>query len=203
VSFPIAHVIYAKKYLDRHPAMNADHFLLGTLLPDVRRVTDEVKRKDTHMVYPELDLEFDELSSFEAGYRFHLWCDMRREDILNKYDFYSLKNTNAIDPTNKLIEDELVYDKYKNWEKLCWILNNPPEIKTKLSVSRGTIERWYAIVAKYFEKKPDEKSTRAFLWKQRKLRGQVDEIIDSTKKLRENKKAVVILSKISDEILES
>jgi hypothetical protein len=203
VSFPIAHVIYAKKYLDRHPAMNADHFLLGTLLPDVRRVTDEVKRKDTHMVYSELDLEFDELSSFEAGYRFHLWCDMRREDILNKQNFYSLKNTNAIDPTNKLIEDELVYDKYKNWEKLCWILNNPPEIKTKLSVSRETIERWYAIVAKYFEKKPDEKSTRAFLWKQRKLRGQVDKIVDAVKKLRENKKAVEILSKISDEILGS
>jgi hypothetical protein len=203
MSFPIAHVIYAKKYLDRHPAMNADHFLLGTLLPDVRRVTDEVKRKDTHIVYLELDLEFRGLSSFESGYRFHLWCDMRREDILNKNNFYSLKKTNAIDPTNKLLEDELVYDKYKNWEKLCWILNNPPEIRTELPVSRETIERWFAIIAKYFEKKPDEKSTRAFLWKQRKLRGQVSEIIDALKKLRENKKAVEILSKISDEILEN
>ncbi|MDI6778354.1 MAG: hypothetical protein QMD77_04130 [Patescibacteria group bacterium] len=197
----IAHVVYAKKYLDRHPAMNADLFLLGTLLPDVRRVTDEVKRKDTHIIYKELDLELKDLSPFEAGYRFHLWCDMRREEILNKYDFYSLKRTNAIDPTAKLVEDELVYDKYKNWEKLRWLLNNPPEIKTELPVSRETIERWYSIIAKYFEKKPDDKTIKAFLFKQRKLRGQTDEIIDGVKKLKENKKATDILKRVCEEII--
>ncbi len=197
----VAHVVYAKKYLDRHPAVNADLFLLGTLLPDVRRVTDEVKRKDTHVVYSELDLEFKNLSPFEAGYRFHLWCDMRREEILNKYDFYSLRYTGAVDPTTKLLEDELIWEKYNNWEKLCWLLNDPPEIKTELSVSRETIKRWYAILAKYFEKKPEEKTMRAFLFKQRRLRGLTDEIIDGVRKLRNNSKAVEILKKISEEII--
>jgi len=214
----VAHVVYAKKYLDRHPAMNADLFLLGTLLPDVRRVTDEVKRKDTHIVYPELDLEFKNLSPFEAGYRFHLWCDMRREEILNKYNFYDLKYAADIGHLPaKLLEDELVYEKYNNWEKLIWLLENPPEVKINLNVSSAsakasadfdlkvsqeTIERWYAVNAKYFEGKPNEKTLKAFLWKHRKLRKLSDEIIDVVEKLRNNSKVVEILLKISDEILE-
>jgi hypothetical protein len=202
MAFQISHVVYAKKYLDQHPAMNADLFLLGTLLPDIRRVTDEVKRKDTHIVYPELDLEFKGLSPFEAGYRFHLWCDMRREEILNKYDFYSFKYAAEIGHLPaKLLEDEIVYEKYNNWEKLRWLLDNPPEIKTDLSVSQETIERWYSVNAKYFEKKPDHKTLKAFLFKQRKLRKISDEIIDVVGKLRNNSKVVEILKKVSEEIL--
>jgi len=197
----IAHVVYAKKYLDRHPAMNADLFLLGTLLPDIRRVTDEVKRKDTHILHEELDLEFEGITPFEAGWKFHLWCDMRREEILNKYEFYKLSYTIDHDVPPKLLEDELVYEKYKNWEKLRLILNNPPEIKIGLDVSQETIEHWYAILAKYFEKKPDDKTIKAFLFKQRKLRRQAEELVDLVGKLRENSKVVEILPKVSEEIL--
>jgi hypothetical protein len=198
----ISHVVYAKKYLDQHPAMNADLFLLGTLLPDIRRVADGVKRKDTHVVYPELDLEFGGLSPFEAGYRFHLWCDMRREEILNKYDFYSLKHVADIGHLPaKLLEDELVYEKYNNWEKLRWLLDNPPKIKTALPVSQETIDRWFAINSKYFEKKPDDKTLKAFLFKQKKLRKISDEIIDVVGKLRHASKATEILKKVCEEII--
>jgi hypothetical protein len=137
---------------------------------------------------------------------------MRREDILNQNNFYKLAYTTDHDAPPKLLEDELVYEKYRNWEKIGWLLDNPPTAQIILTLSREpsttkfevrgeTIERWYAILAKYFEKKPDEKTMRAFLFKQRKLRGQTNEIIDAVKKLRENKKAVDILGKISDEIL--
>ena len=126
---------------------------------------------------------------------------MRREEILNKYEFYKLPYAIDHDVPPKLLEDELVYEKYKNWEKLRLILNNPPEIKIDLNVSQETIERWYAILAKYFEKKPDDKTMKAFLWKQRKLRGQADELVDLVEKLRNNSKVVEILPKISDEIL--
>ena len=197
----IAHVVYAKKYLDHHPAMDADLFLLGTLLPDIRRVTDEVKRKDTHILHDELDLEFRGITPFEAGWKFHLWCDMRREEILNKYDFYKLPHTIDHDVPPKLLEDELVYEKYNNWEKLRLILDNPPEIKTGLDVSQETIERWYAVLAKYFEKKPDDKTIKAFLWKQRKLQRQAEELIDLVGKLRNNSKVVEILRKVCEEII--
>lgn len=197
----VAHVVYAKKYLDRHPAMNADLFLLGTLLPDIRRIAPEIKRSDTHHAFEKLDLDFDNLNPFEAGWKFHLWCDMRREEILNKYDFYNLSYTIDHDVPPKLLEDELVYEKYKNWEKLRYILNNPPVLKTSLNVSHETNERWYAIIAKYFEKKPDEKTIKAFLFKQGSLRKRANELVDLVGKLRNNSKVVDILGKVWEEIL--
>ena len=62
MAFPVSHVVYSKKYLDHHPAMNADLFLLGTILPDIRGVTDEVTRKDTHVIHEKLDLKFEGIS---------------------------------------------------------------------------------------------------------------------------------------------
>jgi len=201
VASQIAHVVYAKKYLEMHPAMDADLFLLGTLFPDIRRIADNVKRKDTHILHEELDLEFHGIAPFEAGWKFHLWCDMRREEILNKYEFYKLPYTTDHDVPPKILEDELIWEKYQNWEKLRMILNNPPEIRIDLPIPQETFGRWYAILAKYFEKKPDDKTIKAFLWKQKKLRGQADELVDLVRKLRENSKVVEILPKVCEEIL--
>ncbi|MCX6762662.1 MAG: hypothetical protein NT093_02660, partial [Candidatus Moranbacteria bacterium] len=178
-----------------------EFFILGTLFPDLRRVADGMARKDTHMRFEKIDLEFYGMDMFEAGWKFHLWCDMRREEILNKYNFYALKGAKAIDPTAKLVEDELVYDEYKNWEKLIYVLNNPPIVRTPLGISQETIERWYAILGKYFEKKPNDKTMKIFLSKQSPLKDEVNEIIDGVQKLRENQKATEILKKVCEEII--
>lgn len=197
----VAHVVYAQKYLEKNPRKCGEFFILGTLFPDIRRIDEKISRKDTHMYFENIDLNFEGMELFKAGWKFHLWCDMRREEILNKYDFYSLRGANAIDPTAKLLEDELVYDKYKNWEKLRYVLSNPPLIHTNLNVSQETIERWYAILAKYFEKKPDDKTMKIFLFKQNNLKKNFEEIIDGVRKLRENQRAVEILKKVSEEII--
>lgn len=197
----IAHVIYAQKYLEKNPRKGGEFFILGTLFPDLRRVAKGLARKDTHMRFEKIDLDFEGMDLFDAGWKFHAWCDMRREEILNKYNFYSLRGAKAIDPTAKLVEDELVYDKYKNWEKLRFVLNNPPIVKTSLDVSQETIEHWYAILAKYFQKKPDDKTMKIFLSKQSSLKSEVAEIIDGVRELRENQKATEILEKVCEEII--
>jgi hypothetical protein len=197
----IAHVIYAQKYLEENPRKGGEFFILGTIFPDLRRVAKGLARKDTHMRFEKIDLDFEGMDLFDAGWKFHAWCDMRREEILNKYNFYSLRGAKVIDPTAKLVEDELVYDKYKNWEKLRYVLNNPPIVKTSLDVSQETIEHWYAILAKYFQKKPDDKTMKAFLSKQSSLKDEITEIIDGVRKLRENQKATEILSKVCEEII--
>ncbi|HLM84015.1 MAG TPA: hypothetical protein VK254_02295 [Candidatus Bathyarchaeia archaeon] len=197
----ISHVIYAQKYLEKNPRKGGEFFILGTLFPDMRRVAERLARKDTHMHFEKIDLDFSGLDLFEAGWKFHAWCDMRREEILNKYNFYSLRGANAIDPTAKMVEDELVYDKYKNWEKLIHFLNNPPVIHTSLDVSQETIERWYAILAKYFQKKPDDRTIKIYLSKQSSNKAEIEEIIDGVRKLRENQKAVEILAKVCEEII--
>ena len=164
-------------------------------------VAKGMARKDTHMRFEKIDLDFEGMDLFDAGWKFHLGCDMRREEILKEYKFYTLKVANAIDPTAKLVEDELVYDKYKNWEKLIYVLNNPPIIHTHLDVSQEIIEHWYAILAKYFQKKPDDKTMKIFLSKQSSLKGEIAEIIDGVRKLRENQKATDILKKVCEEII--
>jgi len=198
---PVSHVIYAQKYLEKNPRKGGEFFVLGTLFPDIRRVTEELARKDTHMYFEHIDLNFEGMDLFDAGWKFHAWCDMRREEILNNYDFYSLRGASAIDPTAKLVEDELLYDQYKNWEKLRYILNNPPIVKTNLDVSQKTVEQWYAILAKYFEKKPDDRTMKIFLSKQSSDKKEIAEIIDGVRKLRQNQKAVEILKKVSKEIV--
>ena len=198
----VSHTVYAKKYLDKNPLKETDGFVLGNLFPDVRRVGN-FKRRDTHLVFEDLNLDFSELSAFEAGWKFHLWCDMRREEILNSHNFYSLNR--AADFAGlpaKLLEDELLYDKYNNWEKLNLILNSPPRFNfnIKIDIPREVVERWYAMLAKYFEKKPNDQTMKIFLSKQPSLANRVDEIVDLVKKLRNNSKAVEILEKIAEDI---
>jgi hypothetical protein len=202
VASQIAHVIYTKKYLEKYPRADADLFILGTLFVDIRRIAKEINRSATHHAFPKIDLDFSGLSGFQAGWKFHLWCDMKREEILNKYNFYSLKHTTELGHLPvKLLEDEILYEKYDNWEKLGYILNNPPVIKLDLPIEQKTIERWYAIIAKYFEKKPDDKTVKAFLFKQSSLRKKSADIIDVVRKLRNNRMATEILSGVPGEIL--
>lgn len=210
----ISHIIYAQKYFDRLetvPAgieilppedLNRDEFLLGATFPDIRRIDGVIKRKDTHLRFKKLDLDFSGLTSFEAGWKFHLFCDMRREDILNQEGFYKLpRAADFYSYPAKVMEDEIVYDQYNNWEKIVLFFNNPIYINTGVGVSEETFRLWYAILAKYAERKPDEKSMRAYLVKQPSFSKNVESIMETVKVLEGNKKAVKMLEKIADKIV--
>ena len=199
----ITHIIYSKKYFDKYPStINKDEFILGCVFPDIRRIDGKIMRKDTHRHYDPLNLDFKDLSAFEAGWKFHLYCDMKREEILNKYGFYSLPETEEFwRLPAKMLEDEISYSIYNNWEKLVHYFNNAPIIRNGINVSQETFSLWYAIVAKYIEKNPDNKSMRIFLSKQPSLAEKVDGVIESVDKLRKDKKAVEILKRVAEEIV--
>lgn len=217
----VSHIVYAKKYfnsfelsksgdstsagkaLSSEGKINKDEFFLGCVFPDIRRVDPRIKRKSTHLYFPVLDLDFKAISSFEAGWKFHLYCDMRREEILNKYDFYSLKGASDFySIPAKILEDEIVYDSYNNWEKVKNYFNNAPYPHLEqIKITPETFRLWYAVVAKYTENKPNDKSMRIFLSKQPSLRNDIDNIMRSLKKLRTNGRVAEILGKIKDEIV--
>ena len=200
----VAHLIYAQKYFEKHPMPNGDEdlFMLGCVFPDIRRVDETIKRKDTHRCFNCLDLNFTGLLPFQAGWKFHLYCDMRREEILKKYKFYELDS--AMESWNqpaKNLEDELLYEQYNNWEKLRHYFNNIPVIENEINVPYETMALWYAMIAKYIEKKPDSKTMKIFLLKQigfADKAGPISEVVD---KLRKNAKAVEILKKVAEEIV--
>ncbi len=198
----VAHIIYARKYLDKYPStIDKDEFILGCVFPDIRRIAENISRKDTHMRFTPLDLNFEGLTSFQAGWKFHLYCDMRREEILNKYKFYTVKDTDKFwNNPNKQLEDSLVYKDYNNWEKVISYFNNVPKIETGLNISQETISLWYAVIAKYLEKKPDDKSMHIYLSKIG-FESEADEMIKVIDNLRKNEKVIEVLKKIKDEIV--
>lgn len=201
---PISHIVYAKKYLEKFPSreINPDEFFLGCVFPDIRRIDETITRKDTHLCFDSVDLDFSKLSSFAAGWKFHLYCDMKREEILNKYAFYSLEHTTDFwNNSAKFLEDELIYGAYDNWEKMTHYFNNPPKIETGINVSRETFELWYAILAKYIEKMPCNKSTSIFLSKQLSLASKAKNIIATIDKLRKDDKVVELLRIVKKEII--
>jgi hypothetical protein len=210
----VAHIIYDDSFfkkLDKSgiaslvlpkEKLNREEFILGSVFPDIRRVDNTIRRKETHMYFPDINLDFSRLTSFQAGWKFHLWCDMRREEILNRYNFYKLENTaDVFGLPSKILEDEIVYDGYNNWEKLSLYFKNPPFYPTSDSVSEETFRLWYVIVSKYIECQPNNTTMRAFLVKQVNLDAGVDAVIESVEKIRKNKKAIEILLKIKKEIL--
>jgi hypothetical protein len=217
----VAHIVYAKKYFEAlesgalvgnfnggekisYPLgkLNKDEFILGCIFPDIRRIDRSIKRKDTHMKFSPLDLDFSGLTPFQAGWKFHLYCDMKREKILNDSGFYKFKNTGDIYGfPSKGLEDELVYGEYNNWEKLKNYFNNPPYMETGIAVNRETYNLWYAIVSKYIEKEPNEKTMRLFLRKQSHLPASLDEIMEKIILLRQDNKVVDILKDISHKII--
>lgn len=212
----IAHIVYAKKYFEaiengtlpdgldeKMPAnFNQDEFLLGCIFPDIRRVAPDLKRRETHMILSEVNLDFAYLDSFHAGWKFHIYCDMKREEILNRYGFYDLDKTAEFwNQPAKMLEDELLYDVYNNWEKLANYCNDPPIVETGINVSRETFEFWYAIMARYMVQKPSSQTIGIFLSKQPGLAGISKDIVAVVDKLRQNDKVVEILKKVKDEII--
>ncbi len=216
----IAHIIYAKKYFENlelakmkgglkaekilatQNKLNKDEFILGTVFPDIRRIERKITREDTHLQFSPLDLDFSGLTSFQAGWKFHLYCDMRREAILNEKNFYTLDNADKFyGALAKLVEDELIYEKYNNWGKIVNYFRNPPYFETSLGITKETFYLWYAILAKYMEKKPTLKSLRNFLSKMKGFREDLNDIETLIIKMRNNKKIVVHLKEVQEKII--
>ncbi len=216
----IAHIIYAKKYFDSienekivsnfldeekikgNHKINRDEFILGVVFPDIRNIDSKIKRKDTHLKFNCVDLNFSGLTSFEAGWKFHLYCDMRREEILNEEKFYAIEKTDELaGRPAKLLEDELLYNEYDNWEKLAGYFRNPPLINLGDLVDEKTFVLWYAILAKYIEEKVTVKTMRIFLSKSPKLAPDVDRIMEKVLELKKNKVVIKTLMNVKNRII--
>jgi len=199
----VSHIVYAKKYLEKHPLPNGDRdlFILGCVFPDIRRLAENLTRKGTHRVFEPVDLNFEGLTPFRAGWKFHVYCDMRREELLNKYGFYVLTEDNGkFWQANKMLEDELLYGIYNNWEKLVHYFNNPPTVKLPAGLSQQSFELWYTMIAKYIEAAPTDRSMHIFLSKQSMFK-KADEVVERVNKLRKGNGVVEILRKVVDEIV--
>ncbi|NQY44047.1 MAG: lytic murein transglycosylase, partial [Legionellales bacterium] len=154
---PLSHIVFAdlylktvypKKYLQDSQAQNKKMYLIGALFPDIRYL-GTLRREETHF----WDNDYQNMSlakGFVAGMRNHSFIDMFRERFAVVYGIYNyLDDIKPSDQATflKLVEDEILFKKYKNYKindlTLLTSINNS-------KVSEQEIQRWYNILNKYF-----------------------------------------------------
>lgn len=202
MAFLVSHVVYTDRFLKKNPGVgNGQEFLLGVLFPDIQKVSN-VTREQTHNKFRELDLKFEGLSSFEAGWKFHVWCDLRRNEIIRDCGFVDIIKSKKYNYFSYfLLEDQIIWEKYGNWETLSLFLRNAPfrDLFEELSNEDWTF--WYEAVADFISEKPNKNSIAKILRKTPNLAGKVEKITAEIEELEKDKKMVEFLKGIHLKII--
>lgn len=198
----IAHIVYADQYLKKFPSIaNKDEFYLGVCFPDIRRVSN-LTREQTHQHFKNLDLYFKNLSSFEAGWKFHVWCDLRRNELLRDYKLWDIKVISQVSFfAYYFLEDQLVWNKHKNWETICNIYHNPVYIKLFKQLNRQDWNFWFKIVGDYIANPPTAESIRKFCKLQPALATKADSLVEEVERLKQDQKVMEIFGRLYGEMV--
>ncbi len=120
----IAHVVYGRKIFDR---LNADldwsEFVIGTTFPDIRCIAKIDRDKTHHFNTSESNIPLE--NSFNAGFYTHSFIDEKRKNFIKTKGVYRYIPKDRIGVSAlKLIEDEVLYNKYKDWLQLIKAYDN-------------------------------------------------------------------------------
>lgn len=156
---PITHIVLTEKVFDKFFSdKKRQDFYIGTVFSDIRHL-EVVDRKSTHFPLQELKLEDvkKEQNSFTAGLKFHSLVDDVREKFIESKNVYSLiPESKYKTQVLKLLEDELYYDKVKNWVEFVNFLDDILPEETSFNIQERDIKKWHEILQKYFSHKPDK-----------------------------------------------
>jgi hypothetical protein len=155
----VTHIATADKLFDScFSKFSKKDFYIGTTFPDIRYLGD-VTRDQTHFYDLNLQNILKEENSFMAGLKFHCLVDLVREDFVSKEGIYSLFSTSDSKYTvPKLLEDELFYNKLKNWEEIIDFYNNILPEEETYPIPLHNIERWHKNLQGYFKHSPNDES---------------------------------------------
>lgn len=155
---PVTHVALAALVFDKFfSGKNRSAFFVGTLFPDIRYLK-VIERNQTHPPRPAMKNLVKE-DSFSAGRQFHSLLDIVRENFIVENDLYSLfpgakYSAHAL----KLFEDGFFYSRINDWQEYIVYLNDILPVETGFGVKNVDLERWHAILRKYFQSQPSEQS---------------------------------------------
>ncbi|KKP29730.1 MAG: hypothetical protein UR12_C0003G0004 [candidate division TM6 bacterium GW2011_GWF2_30_66] len=120
---PIAHIMLALSILPKNlPDTAVREFILGSSFPDIRYISKNIKREDTHFKNITLEIvtqKIQEKSFFQAGVLFHSLVDELRDWYMNKKNVYKIMphTENAVRAI-KFLEDNILYEKIKNIDQV-------------------------------------------------------------------------------------
>lgn len=154
----IGHVVFAARmltYLD--DKVGNSSYWTGTLFPDIRHL-GVLSRHSTH---PE-SISLDSLvgkNDFHTGMRVHAWIDATREKFLRDNNVKERLPWHPFVPhALKLMEDELLYNRFQDWEMIQRTLNTVDDDELFYVDSKEKIIEWHEILQRYFKQKPTDET---------------------------------------------
>lgn len=160
---PITHIVLANKVWNKSlSSFSKKDFLIGTSFPDIRYLK-VIDRNNTH--FKDLFLEdIKNDNSFMAGVKFHSIVDEVREAYMVSQNIYSyFPKSKYITQSLKLLEDELLYENFDEWNNLIKDFNDIPYGQIKIDLDKLYIEKWYSLLQEYFSTKPTPQVREKFI----------------------------------------
>lgn len=154
---PTTHVYFSKLWMEKHPVVDEQKFMIGTLFPDIRYL-GTLSREETHEKNVTKKLILDTKCSFTAGKFLHSYLDVKREKYIKKQKIKS--HLSGIEKKLqvlflKLLEDEILWDQ-RSWEDTLAALKviYPEEIA--LGVDEKTVLLWHEKMSVCLVQRPSQ-----------------------------------------------
>jgi hypothetical protein len=198
----VTHIVYSKWYLLNNPVewIDQDEFICGSIFPDIRRVSTEIRKIKTHFVFGrEIDrYQLEKSNSFKSGWKFHIYCDYLREKYLENLGLSNIKEAYINEgASNKLLEDFVAYNclSKEEWRIIYELLNYKACNNDFYSNLKNPIFHWYSSIAKYIKKRPSKESMFELLINFNTPEDISRKIVKDVYLLSENKKIIELINK--------
>ena len=190
----IAHVIYGARIVTHlgdlvsHPS-----YWIGTLFPDIYRI-ERTSRFPTHPRSVRLSTLVGN-NDFITGMRVHSWIDETREAFFREHRvFEQLPWHPLLGLALELLEDELLYSSYTDWNLIIRILATVHPDEERIIHSRLHIQAWHALLTQYCKNAPSDESRIAFMRAMEISQHTAEEVNKVISELRTNQTAKKILN---------
>lgn len=197
----VSHIVYGKEIFDdcKDKNLSWPEFLVGTVFPDIRYIA-KIDRGITH----KFNTSKKQIpnKSFEAGMYVHSYVDEKREKILERKGIYNLgfaKNW-LYSTALKLVEDQILYDKYHDWDEAIKALDIYYEEEYKYVPDKEIVKKWHSLTKKLFKVKPSNKTIREIILRMGIDENVCAEVLKQMQMIKSNKKAMSILSETYKEV---
>jgi hypothetical protein len=190
----VGHVVYGERVLQYFDnTVGNPSFWVGTLFPDIRHM-GVVSRHRTHPEHVSLS-SLPGLNDFQTGLRVHAWVDATRQRFLrDKHIKETLPWHPFVPHALKLVEDELLYDRFDDWNLIHRVLGNVYDDEMKLIEDRRAVTSWPVILQTYFRKRPDDETRKKLSMAIGLSDQSADEMNNVVAMLKENKRSQALVS---------
>jgi hypothetical protein len=108
---PATHIILSEPFLQQHPDIDRNAFLIGTSLPDIRYLDKSIPRDKYHKENIDLQQVLQQTNDFEKGVFFHNFVDQWRDTFYIERGIYTFGGDEIFIASLKGLEDEIFYEK--------------------------------------------------------------------------------------------